>query len=352
VVEPAPGPSRLASRVARWLISVGLLYLVYRLVPFTGVLTALALARGWLVVLACALVLAGQMFVAWRMKLLIDPQGIQLRTAQLLEINLASSLYSLVLPWATAVNLAVRVLRLSRLQMKWTKILSALAVDRLLATASLATVGLVFWLAAEMPIGAHAPPHAAPAAIGWTMVAALAGTVFLSLVLFHPALARLWQGAVRRLPGGGIGGMIRAQSLSVAAYQNVSVSEVALVLVLAAVPHLLGIVAYVLLGESLGIAVDFTAWGWIRSAVMLATLIPVSVGGLGIRDGALLYLLAPYGVHGNKALALAFLVFGATVVFPALVGGLFEWRTLVSDRKPAETTRGPRRNADPESRSL
>jgi hypothetical protein len=91
VVEPAPKPSRLASRVARWLISVGLLYLVYRLVPFTGVLAALALARGWPVVLACALVLAGQIFVAWRMRLLIDPQGIQLRTAQLLEINLASN---------------------------------------------------------------------------------------------------------------------------------------------------------------------------------------------------------------------------------------------------------------------
>ena len=31
-----------------------------------GVLASLAVARGWLVVLACALVLAGQTFVAWR----------------------------------------------------------------------------------------------------------------------------------------------------------------------------------------------------------------------------------------------------------------------------------------------
>lgn len=352
MIEPAPKPSRLASRVTRWLISVGLLYLVYRVVPFTGVLAALAQAQGWLVLLACTLVLAGQIFVAWRMKLLLHPQGIQLRTAQLLEINLASNLYSLVLPWASAVNLAVRVLRLSRLQMAWTKILSALAVDRLLATGSLATVGLVFWLAAGIPIGAHAPPHAAPAAIGWTMVAALVGTVVLSSVLFHSAFARLWQGAVRRLPSEGIGGVIRAQSLSVAAYQNMSVSEVALILALSAAPHLLGIVVHVLLGQSLGIAVDFTAWGWIRSATMLAMLIPLSVGGLGIRDGALLYLLAPYGVHGTEALALAFLVFGATVVFPALAGGLLECRMLVSDRKPAETTRGPSRRADPESRSL
>ena len=68
-------------------------------------------------------------------------------------------MYSLVLPWATAVNLAVRVVRLSRLQMKWADILSALAVDRLLATASLAAVGLVFWLAAGMPIAAHASPR-------------------------------------------------------------------------------------------------------------------------------------------------------------------------------------------------
>lgn len=337
MIEPIPELSRHASRIGRWLISAGLLYLVYQLVPFTGVLTALALARGSLVVLACVLVLAGQLVVAWRMKLLIEPQGIRVRTAQLLEINFACNWYSLVLPWGTVVNLAVRLRRLSRLQMRWTEILSALAIDRLLATAALAAIGLVFWLAAGNSVGADASPHVTPDLIGWMMAVALAGTAFLSIVFFHPAFAQLLQRNARRLSAGRIGDTIRAQSLSVAAYQNASASELALVLLLSVVPQLLGTVAHVLLGQSLGIVVDFTAWGWIRSAVVLATLIPVSVGGLGIRDGVLLYLLAQFGVPGDKALALATLIFGVMVVFPALIGGLLECRKLLSGKSCQRT---------------
>ena len=87
---------------------------------------------------------------------------------------------------------------------------------------------------------------------------------------------------------------------------------------------MLGAAAFLCLASALAIPGDLFAWGLIRAAVILVTMMPVSVAGLGIRDISLVYLLGFYGVGGDHALALASLVFFVTVLFVALLGGVSE----------------------------
>ena len=93
--------------------------------------------------------------------------------------------------------------------------------------------------------------------------------------------------------------------------------------------HLIGVLTSHLLGESLEIPINLVTWGWLRSAVIIATMVPISVAGIGIREGALLYLLKPYGVLGEESLAFSLLVFAVGVLLSALVGGVLEAKTIL-----------------------
>ena len=67
--------------------------------------------------------------------------------------------------------------------------------------------------------------------------------------------------------------------------------------------HLMGILAWWLLCQALQIDLSLVTVGWVRSAVILATMVPLSVMGLGLREGAVVFLLTRYGIGQDTALA-------------------------------------------------
>jgi len=64
--------------------------------------------------------------------------------------------------------------------------------------------------------------------------------------------------------------------------------------------------------------------GWVRSVVTVLTLLPISIGGVGVREGALVFTLQSLGVPAHDALALSLLVFATTILAPGLAGGAVE----------------------------
>lgn len=62
---------------------------------------------------------------------------------------------------------------------------------------------------------------------------------------------------------------------------------------------------------------------------MLVLLLPITISGLGVREGALLVLLGSEGVGEVPAVALGILVFATTVLIPGLLGGAREGLRLM-----------------------
>jgi uncharacterized membrane protein YbhN (UPF0104 family) len=85
-----------------------------------------------------------------------------------------------------------------------------------------------------------------------------------------------------------------------------------------------GILAFVALGEGLGLSVPMLSMAWIRSVVVVLSLLPISIGGVGIREGVLVMTLHGFGVPAHQAFALSILVFATTILAPGLVGGVLE----------------------------
>lgn len=115
----------------------------------------------------------------------------------------------------------------------------------------------------------------------------------------------------------------------------------ALEVILAGVVYQLSVLISVFLaGKALGIDVGFTAILTFFPAVAIVQTLPVTVGGLGVREGALYLFLHPLGVTSEQAISLGVLVYFCTLIVslagaPAFAAG-----------GPRKVPRGNDRNDD------
>jgi len=82
--------------------------------------------------------------------------------------------------------------------------------------------------------------------------------------------------------------------------------------------------------KSIGTDLPVSFWFAAVPLVALAMVLPISISGVGIREGGLAVLLAPYGVPPEKAVAIGLLWFLVTIV-SGLVGGVM----FLADRHPS-----------------
>lgn len=83
------------------------------------------------------------------------------------------------------------------------------------------------------------------------------------------------------------------------------------------------VVAYI--GTGMGISLSFPAWIAVVGLVSLVLLMPVTIAGVGLREGGLVVLLGFVGVAPAEAVALSFALLGYTL-FGALVGALADFK--------------------------
>jgi uncharacterized membrane protein YbhN (UPF0104 family) len=99
--------------------------------------------------------------------------------------------------------------------------------------------------------------------------------------------------------------------------------------------QLLGVCIIYRIARDIGITINYSDWCWIFSAVSVILLLPISFGGVGVREGGFLMLLAMFGVSTESALACS-LAFFALQVATSLLGGAFELMLSNRERPPAD----------------
>jgi uncharacterized membrane protein YbhN (UPF0104 family) len=97
---------------------------------------------------------------------------------------------------------------------------------------------------------------------------------------------------------------------------------------LAVARHLLGIVSFGLIALSLDIHLSLLTIGWIRVVLQAIMTLPITLSGIGLREGTLVILLQEYGVSASDAVALAFLVFAIGLLVNSL-GGILEFKNFI-----------------------
>ena len=86
------------------------------------------------------------------------------------------------------------------------------------------------------------------------------------------------------------------------------------------IPH---IFTFYLLALSLNINLNLIESAWLFSIVSIASILPISFSGLGIREGTIIVLLSQVGIETSVALSLSMLIFTIGIL-TGLIGGVLE----------------------------
>jgi uncharacterized membrane protein YbhN (UPF0104 family) len=185
---------------------------------------------------------------------------------------------------------------------------AVIAIEKLVGLIGMATVCLCL-----LPFGLSER-------LGWTAVAValgMAGIALLGLfVLASPARARALFAPLPKAIRG------RAEKIADAlSGSGLSMRTLAPALALGIVSHLALSSTFAASGLAVHAAAPVTTLLSVGNAIIIAVLLPISIGGIGVREGVAVALLAGAGVDTSDAVLLALLSY-LTGQVPALLGGL------------------------------
>ena len=86
------------------------------------------------------------------------------------------------------------------------------------------------------------------------------------------------------------------------------------------------VIAYYLLAQSLGLPVPFLNYFLIIPAALLVLMAPVSINGIGLREGAFVFFLGLYGIGRAEAVAFAWIAYGVLLIQGVLGGLVYAFR--------------------------
>lgn len=92
------------------------------------------------------------------------------------------------------------------------------------------------------------------------------------------------------------------------------------------------------MADTLGLQLSIIECAWFYALTQLLLFLPISVSGIGVRETALIALLAPLGISPAHAVALSFLL-----MLPLLIWAAIGWAVsgtqskVVSARRAAKT---------------
>jgi glycosyltransferase 2 family protein len=247
---------------------------------------------------AVGLLLLGLVGSAWRWQVCARELGFRRGLASLCVYNLVGMYFNLVLPTAVGGDV-VRVVYLNGGSGRKWAAFASICLERansLLVLIGFACVGRLF---CPLPL-----PLWIDVSVWGSAATAILGLGVLWLVHRSP-----WLSATRREQLGPIVELIFARRL----WTRMSVLSLG--------TQGVGLVLVWCLAVSIDLDVPFSYVCVFMPMLTLLMLLPVSVNGMGIREGGMVLFLAPLGIDAASALTLAFLLFsvGAAV---SLLGGL------------------------------
>lgn len=150
-----------------------------------------------------------------------------------------------------------------------------------------------------------------------TVISALGLFVMLVLILGR----RKW---LKWLPSQNLKGIKGFMVSGLRTFGVLQAHTLVLILLLSVLFQGLDIVITFLLSQAIGLNLPLLVFFAIIPLIYIAIILPISLGGLGIREGMLTFLLAQFGVTTSDAVMLSFLVYFIHVIIASL-GGIVQF---------------------------
>ena len=271
-----------------------------------GEVAELLRAMDWRPFLAALLLfLSGSLVRSYRWGVLVRALGVRVSWWRLVGLFFVGSFFSLFLPTGVGGD-AVKIYELSRDDGQTAAAISSVLVDRFLG---------LFALFAMALLALAFSPQLGNSQVRILIAAMFVGTLIGAALLLQRTWIEAWG---RRL---GLDRLLGRFKILRELYSSIHLYGAAALLrasVASVVWNMILIVGYYLLGLAVGIELSLGYYFVLVPIISVLLLVP-SVGGLGVREGATVFLFRQMGTPESQALALA-LAYDVTMLISGLIG--------------------------------
>ena len=259
------------------------------------------------------LYLLAQVLSTMRWRYLLQAEKIHLPFWRLTLLYFEGMFFNLMLPTAIGGDL-VRGYQVSRLTERREASLASILVERLSGYAALAIIACI----AIIPVHAHLNDPL----IVWLTVGSAAGMIAIIASLLSDRLQALF---FRLLHGVGLGRFHDAVHRLYEAVQQYWTHRRTLLLALglSLVLQSLVITIFYLISQALNLSVPLGYFFLFVPLISVISMLPISIAGLGLREGSAVYLFTKVGLDSAGALSLSLLWFAVTALCSGLGGVVF-----------------------------
>ena len=272
------------------------------------------------ILLAAGLQAVAFVLNSFRWQLLLAQVGVRERLPRLTVLYFNGQFFSLFLPTSAGGD-AYRIYEVSRRGQPFLRVFFATLQERLLGLGVVMLIGLAatLYYLRLLPGSLAAPLVLVQAAAALAVAGLLYPGPLLALAgRWRPAMMPGWLG---RLARGGLAERLASAGRTLRELPRLRPGTCVLVVGLTVAANLLGIAGYAIVGRSLGLGVGFSAYCMVVPVVWVVRMLPVSLNGIGVGEGAFVFLAGLFAIPADKALVLALAMFGLQTAV-ALVGGL------------------------------
>jgi len=299
-------------KLLRIVFSIALISFVLSMTNLVELIAVLKSVNVWWIVVALLLEFLRVLICSCRWRVLLSAKGIRSSLGSLVSFYFVGNFFNMLLPTALGGD-AMRAYKSANYTGKTADSITSVLVERILDFVALF---VICWISLAI------------SGLEWLkgtdtllIVSCLSGALLLLLVLMFnrrlmqkiTSLGRLikWWDAEARLKA-------FFNSLHELLHYKRSLG---IAFGISLIYQFAGIVSPFLLSLALDLKVPFSFFLVVMPVICVITMIPISIGGLGVREGAFVFFFAQQGITTESALALSLLYLGLNLAL-ALVGGI------------------------------
>jgi len=310
----------ILSGAIRFAISAALICFLLRKVGLEELQTALRDSRWWLFGLSTLILGARYLISGFRWRIILSAQGSRVPVARLVYWYFVGGFFNMFLPTSLGGD-AMRIYLAGKSMGRMARAAASVVVERMVGFAGMIAITCVALL--------FLPPTLRQPGIYFGVLGFVACFGVALFVILNRLTCHWTTWILKRLHLAGIAdkieqahGRLRELSRERAALSN----AFGLTLVF----HFVGVFCTYLIGLALNTEVSFAFYCVALPIIWLITMLPVSINGIGVREGGFVLFFAAAGMSNADALLISFLTFAQLVILGVIGGVLYSAQPFFS----------------------
>jgi uncharacterized protein (TIRG00374 family) len=300
----------------RYLLGFGILAYLFYKIEVGNVLKVIVKVDSQYLVASIFMALFVRILQAWQLSIGIQHHQTPIDIKKTFEINMICQFYGLFLP-GVVVGGGVKSYKLYKHIGKWAEVFSTIFFIRFINTFFILFVGICAILI-ENPFGLKR--------IFWLILVVIGAMGIGYICMFSKRFTNGLETYVTRLPvwiPGWLTEGLRKFLMCLLHFKYLTGKQIIKLFIAPIGSMVFSILMFFFVAKSIHQWIPIISLMWIISVVYIIHFIPVSISGLGLREGALVLLLPNYGIDESSALAFSLITFVIVLLF-GLVGGAIE----------------------------